>query len=56
MLAKLGVRRLSAGSGLAKATLNRTYELTQAFLAAGRSAPLTEPLLIPGGLNALMRA
>jgi 2-methylisocitrate lyase-like PEP mutase family enzyme len=54
-LQKLGVRRLSAGSGVAKASLNRTYALAQAFLAEGRSEPLTEPLLMPGGLNAMMR-
>ena len=54
-LTKLGVRRLSAGSGLAKTSLNRTYELTQAFLADGASEPLTGQWLVPGGMNALMR-
>jgi len=54
-LKDIGVRRLSAGSGVVKALLNYTYALTQAFLAQGRSEPLTEPLLMPGGLNAMMR-
>ena len=54
-LKEIGVRRLSAGGGVAKASLNRTYELAQAFLAEGRSEPFTAPLLIPNGLNANMR-
>ena len=33
----LGVRRLSAGSGLAKAVLSQTHALTSEFLAIGRS-------------------
>ena len=54
-LKEIGVRRLSAGSGVARASLNRTFELTRDFLADGRSEPLTAPLAIPGGLNAIMR-
>lgn len=54
-LKEIGVRRLSAGSGIAKASLDHTYHLTQAFLSEGRSEPLTEPLAIPGGLNGNMR-
>jgi 2-methylisocitrate lyase-like PEP mutase family enzyme len=54
-LREIGIRRLSAGSGVAKASLNHTYAMTKAFLADGASEPLTGPSLIPGGLNALMR-
>jgi len=54
-LKEIGVRRLSAGSGTARASLNRTFELARDFLADGRSEPLTAPLLIPKGLNAIMR-
>jgi len=54
-LREIGVRRLSAGSGIAKASLDHTYHLTQAFLGEGRSEPLTGPLAIPGGLNGNMR-
>jgi 2-methylisocitrate lyase-like PEP mutase family enzyme len=54
-LKEIGVRRLSAGIGVAKASLNRTYELAQAFLADGGSEPLAGPSLIPNGLNAAMR-
>lgn len=54
-LKELGVRRLSAGSGIAKTVMNETFVLTQAFLAEGRSEPLTAPLDIPGGLNGNMR-
>jgi 2-methylisocitrate lyase-like PEP mutase family enzyme len=54
-LKEIGVRRLSAGSGLAKAALNYTYDMTRAFLADGRSEPLTEPMRIPGGLNGNMK-
>jgi 2-methylisocitrate lyase-like PEP mutase family enzyme len=54
-LKEIGVRRLSAGIGVAKASLNRTFELAQAFLADGSSEPLTVPSLIPKGLNAVMR-
>jgi 2-methylisocitrate lyase-like PEP mutase family enzyme len=54
-LKEIGVRRLSAGSGVAKMSLNHTYAMAQAFLADGRSEPLTAPILIPKGLNANMR-
>jgi len=54
-LKEIGVRRLSAGTGVAKVSLNRTYELAQAFLAEGNSEPLAVPSLIPNGLNAAMR-
>jgi 2-methylisocitrate lyase-like PEP mutase family enzyme len=53
-LKQIGVRRLSAGSGVAKMSLNRTYELARDFLADGRSEPVTGSLLMPKGLNAIM--
>jgi 2-methylisocitrate lyase-like PEP mutase family enzyme len=54
-LKELGVRRLSAGSGIAKTSLDNIYVLARAFLAEGRSEPLTGPMQIPGGLNANMK-
>jgi len=54
-LKEIGIRRLSAGSGIAKTSLGHIYGLTQAFLAEGRSEPLTGPLAIPGGLNGNMK-
>ena len=39
-LERLGVRRLSAGSGIVGAALGRAAALTRGFLADGRSAPL----------------
>jgi 2-methylisocitrate lyase-like PEP mutase family enzyme len=54
-LKEIGVRRLSAGTGIAKVSLNRTFELAQAFLADGNSEPLGVPSLIAKGLNAVMR-
>ena len=53
-LERLGVRRLSAGSGLVGAALGRAAALTKDFLADGRSAPLSEGALGWGELNALM--
>jgi 2-methylisocitrate lyase-like PEP mutase family enzyme len=41
-LAALGVRRLSAGSGIAQAALGRIRSLTTSFLQAGSSDPLAE--------------
>ena len=54
-LQEIGIRRLSAGSGIAKTSLDHIFALTQAFLTEGRSEPLTGPLRIPGGLNANMK-
>lgn len=54
-LAQLGVRRLSAGAGLAKASLGHTHELTQAFLRDGRSGPFFEGSFAPVKINELMR-
>lgn len=50
----LGVRRLSAGSGIVGATWGRAAALTEAFLADGRSGPLGEGALGWGEVNALM--
>ena len=54
-LKALGVRRLSAGSGLAKASLSHTHALTSAFLADGRSSPFGEGPLGQVNINALMK-
>ena len=54
-LEKIGVRRLSAGSGIGKAVLNRTLELTKAFLADGKSEPLTQGPLSNPDINGMMR-
>ncbi|HWA88682.1 MAG TPA: isocitrate lyase/phosphoenolpyruvate mutase family protein [Rhizomicrobium sp.] len=54
-LKEIGVRRLSAGSGVAKMSLDHTHALTKAFLAEGRSEPLTGPTAFAKGLNAIMR-
>ncbi len=55
-LERLGVRRLSAGSGIVGAALGRAATLTRGFLQDGRSAPLMEGALGWGELNALMPA
>ncbi|KQY87217.1 MULTISPECIES: isocitrate lyase/phosphoenolpyruvate mutase family protein [unclassified Brevundimonas] len=52
----LGVRRLSAGSGIVGATWGRAAALTEAFLADGRSEPLGEGALGWAEVNALMPA
>lgn len=54
-LRELGVRRLSAGSGIAKAVLNSVYTMTQAFLTDGRSEPFTPGVLNNPEINRLMR-
>jgi 2-methylisocitrate lyase-like PEP mutase family enzyme len=54
-LKELGVRRLSAGSGIAKVVLSGLYATTRAFLGDGRSEPLTEGLLDYAEMNRLMR-
>ncbi|MDP3803117.1 isocitrate lyase/phosphoenolpyruvate mutase family protein [Brevundimonas sp.] len=53
-LEALGVRRLSAGSGICGATWGRAAALTEGFLADGRSEPLGEGALGWGEVNALM--
>jgi 2-methylisocitrate lyase-like PEP mutase family enzyme len=54
-LKELGVRRLSAGSGIAKVMMNRVFAMSQAFLAEGRSELFTEGSLNNPELNRLMR-
>lgn len=50
----LGVRRLSAGSGIVGATWGRAAALTEGFLADGRSEPLGDGALGWAEVNALM--
>lgn len=54
-LQKLGVRRLSAGSGIGKVVLNHVHDLAKAFLAEGRSEPFSAGALGNPQINALMR-
>ena len=54
-LQRLGVRRLSAGSGIGKLALNHTLALARAFLAEGRSEPFSEGPLGNPELNTMMR-
>jgi len=54
-LEAIGVRRLSAGSGLAKAALGELHALAAAFLAEGRSEPFARGALANPELNRLMR-
>nr|WP_316639629.1 isocitrate lyase/phosphoenolpyruvate mutase family protein [uncultured Roseateles sp.] len=53
-LARLGVRRLSAGSGIAEAMYARVAELTRGFLQTGDGSALAAQALSWGELNALM--
>jgi 2-methylisocitrate lyase-like PEP mutase family enzyme len=50
----LGVRRLSAGSGVCSAIWGRAAALTRGFLADGRSEPLMEGAMGWAEVNALM--
>jgi len=52
-LASLGVRRLSAGSGIAQALWGQAAALAKAFLAEGASAPLAEGAMAYPEINAL---
>ncbi len=54
-LEKIGVRRLSAGSGFGKAALNHALALAKAFLDRGESAPLTQGPLTNPDINGMMR-
>jgi 2-methylisocitrate lyase-like PEP mutase family enzyme len=54
-LTQLGVRRLSAGSSLAKSALGYAHAAAQAFLAEGRSEPFAGGPLASVNLNALMK-
>lgn len=53
-LERLGVRRLSAGSGLASAAYGRTATLARAFLTDGSPGPMMEGGLPWAEMNALM--
>lgn len=53
-LAALGARRLSAGSGIARAALSRIAALARAFLHDGRSDPLATETLPYAEVNALL--
>jgi 2-methylisocitrate lyase-like PEP mutase family enzyme len=53
-LVRLGVRRLSAGSGIAEAAWGRAATLARAFLGDGRSDPLSEGAMAYGEINALV--
>jgi 2-methylisocitrate lyase-like PEP mutase family enzyme len=55
-LAALGVRRLSAGSGLAQAAFGRVASLAAAFLRDGVSAPLADGAMLYPEINALLAA
>jgi 2-methylisocitrate lyase-like PEP mutase family enzyme len=52
-LAQLGVRRLSAGSGIAQALWGRAASLGGDFLKTGKSEPLGEGAMAYGDINAL---
>lgn len=52
-LAKLGVRRLSAGSGIAQIVWQRIGTLTEAFLASGESELFTKDFMAHGELQKL---
>jgi 2-methylisocitrate lyase-like PEP mutase family enzyme len=54
-LQELGVRRLSAGSGIAKVVANHVHALTRGFLANGSSAPFNEGTLDNAYINRAMR-
>lgn len=53
-LEALGVRRLSAGSGIAQALLGRMSSLAAGFLRSGASDPLADGAMPYADLNALM--
>ncbi len=53
-LERLGVRRLTSGSGIAESVYARIGQLTRDFLAEGDSAALAADALPYGELNALM--
>ena len=54
-LESVGVRRLSAGSGIGKVILGHTLTLAKAFLADGRSEPLGQGPLTNPDVNGMMR-
>jgi 2-methylisocitrate lyase-like PEP mutase family enzyme len=54
-LASIGVRRLSAGGGIAKASVNLALALAKAFLVDGRVEALNDPPAMLTNINELMR-
>lgn len=56
VLEELGVRRLSAGSGIAAAAFGRIVSLAAAFLRTGASDPLTEGAMPYAEINALLES
>jgi 2-methylisocitrate lyase-like PEP mutase family enzyme len=54
-LEQLGVRRLSAGSGIAKVVMNRVHAMARDFLAEGAAEPFNEGELGNPEINGLMR-
>ncbi len=54
-LEKIGVRRLSAGSGIGKVILGRTFTMAKAFLADGSSEPFSEGPLSNPDINGMLR-
>jgi 2-methylisocitrate lyase-like PEP mutase family enzyme len=52
-LAPLGVRRLSAGSGIAQALWGKAASLAESFLKTGKSDPLGEGAMAYGDINGL---
>lgn len=54
-LRNLGVRRLSAGAGIAKAAYGRAAAATKAFLAEGAFAPMNEGAAESAALNGMMK-
>jgi 2-methylisocitrate lyase-like PEP mutase family enzyme len=55
-LGKLGVRRLSAGSGISQVLWDRAGKLAQDFLQSGRSEPLSQAAMPYGQLQGLFPA
>lgn len=55
-LAELGVRRLSAGSGIAEALWGAGREMAQGFLAGGDIGPLKEKAMTYGAIQQLFAA
>jgi len=53
-LKKLGVQRLSAGSGVTQAVFGRAASLASAFLQDGRSEPLADSAMTHPEINALL--
>src|SRR5262245_5888423 len=54
-LEQLGVRRLSAGSGIAESAWGRAAKLARDFLRDGRSDPLSAEAMAYGAINALVK-